>query len=442
MTERLKWKAVPWIGAATCTVAAAFACPQVARSESDPATRSASEHADAWIEDLGSSSFATRKTATQQLTAAGTQAIRAVSTAVTNTDPEVAYRARAILTSIAESDAASVPVLLELEHTGPTRVAHVVGGILKIPDVQRRSSLFKQRIQDQSATQLRLARLDVMQRRTASAWRRVRQLQSLHQRFGLFAAPNPILAVIACLEVDSPDADVRAGRIQNRSEKVLALVQQARTDLTEGRLDEARRFATVAGRLGTALDRISIPRRFLAEIESTTLMRAARANVQAGRIDAAREELVRAETIDRKYGLFAQAVRPETRMLFVLFRARDPAGDMRALVAKPKELAASLLQLARADLDSQQLRAARRKADLARLLDVDERAKFFVRDIDDLLNNSVARRDVAQRLLEIALEFEHEGDRAQAENWLAHVVRVYPTTEAAMEASRLLKSLP
>jgi TolA-binding protein len=75
-------------------------------------------------------------------------------------------------------------------------------------------------------------------------------------------------------------------------------------------------------------------------------------------------------------------------------------------------------------------------------LGVDDRAKFFVKDIDDILNNSVQRRDVAERLLQIALEFTNEGDRAQATNWLAHVVRVYPTTEAAVKASQLLESMP
>ncbi len=368
--------------------------------------------------------------------------MRAVASAVTSTDPEVAYRARAILTRIAESDGASVSVLLELKHTRSARVASFVGSVLKSPEIRRQSRLFELKLKQESATELRLARTDVIERRTASAWRRVRKLQSLHQRYGLFAAPNPILAVIACLEVEALGAQASATDIPNRSEKVLALVHQARLDLSAGQLREARRFATVASRLGSALDRNSVPQRILAEIESVALLRAARENVTAGRLRAARNDLDRAVATDRKYGLFAQAVHPETRALFILFRVNDAAGDMRMLTAKPETLAAALLQLAHEDAGVHQLKAARRKAASAHALGVDDRAKFVIQDIADLLNNSTKRRDVAQRLLEIAQEFEHEGDRAQAENWLAHVVRVYPTTEAAIKASRLLKSLP
>ena len=65
-----------------------------------------------------------------------------------------------------------------------------------------------------------------------------------------------------------------------------------------------------------------------------------------------------------------------------------------------------------------------------------------MKDINDILNNSVKRQVVAQRLLEIGQEFTNEDDLAQARNWLAHVVRVYPTTEASTKAGQLLKALP
>jgi hypothetical protein len=335
-----------------------------------------------------------------------------------------------------------VEVLLEVEHTGRPRVAHIVRRILELPAVQQQYKLFMKKIKEQSEAELSRARRDLMLGQSVSAWRRVRQLQSLDKRYGLFGQPNPILAVIACLEVESPDASVRANGIQNRAEKVRALLQQARSDLVEGRIEESRRFATVADRIGNSTARNSDPRRLLTEIGTITLLQSARADFAAGRLEAAREKVLDAQETDRQYGLFAQAVNPETRALFILFRASDPEGDMRALNAKPQEVATALLQLARANVKSKQFHAAHRKAISAQALGVDDRAKFFVKDLNDILNNLVDRQVVAQRLLEIGQEFTNEDDLAQAKNWLAHVVRVYPLTEASFKADKLLKTLP
>ena len=443
MTKRLNRNAIVWIGfVAVCTVATGFVCRELGGGQSNSAAQSVPNHIRNWIADLGSNSFATRETATQQLTAAEAQAIRAVSAAAVSRDLEVAYRAQIILTRIAQRDGSSMEVLLEVERTAPQRVAQIVHRILKMPAVQQRYKLFKKKMTEQSGAELGRARRDVILGRSDSAWHRVRQLQLLDKRYGLFGQPNPILAVIACLEVESPDANFRISNIQNRAEKVQALLQQARIDLIGGRIEEARRFTTVANRLGSSLDRDSDPRLLLAEIETGTLLQTARADIAAGQLDAARKKVLQAQETDRKYGLFAQAVVPETRALFILFRANDLKGDMRALNAKPREIVAELLQLARADLASGRLQAARRKAVSAKALGVEDRAKFFVKDIDDIVNNSVERRVVAQRLLEIGQEFANEGKLAQARNWLAHIVRVFPTTKASIKAGQLLKSLP
>lgn len=443
MARHLNPNAIVRIGfVAACTMATGFVCPRPGGGQTNPPAQSARDHVHKWIADLGSDSFAARETATQRLTAAGVQAVRAVSAAALNREPEVAWRARAILRRIAQNDGTSMEVLLDVERTGPEPVAQIVRGILKLPAVQEHYKLFKKKMKEQSEAELSRARRDVMLRRTESAWRRVRQLQSLDKKYGLFGKPNPILAVIACLEVESPDTSFRASGIRNRVEKVRALLKQARIDLIEGRIEEARRFATVANRLGISLASHADPRLLLAEIKSITLLRTARADIAAGRLDAARKKVLQLQETDRQYGLFAHAVDPETRALFVLFRANDLEGDLKALSAKPRELAAALLQLARADLESQRFHAARRKAASAQALGVDDRAKFFVKDIDDILDSSVTRRVVAQRLLEIGQEFANEGDVPQAKNWLAHIVRVYPATVASIKAGQLLKSLP
>lgn len=443
MAEARVRSATIWIRVlAACTVTAGFASLGLPAGQSDPVTLSVTDQVNRWVTDLANRSFAVRQTATRRLMTTGSQAVRGVAASVDSDDPEVALRSKIILTRIAQTDVSSVGFFLEAEHTGSPRLVRIVGKILQLPALQRESRLFRRRLTEQSEAELVLARRDVILGRSDSAWRRVRQLQSLDKRYGLFGQPNPVLAVIACLEVESADANFKANGIRNRAEKVQALLQQARIDLADGAIEESRRFATVANRLGSSPAQTAAPRLLLVEIESITLLQKARKDFAAGRLAAAREKVRQARETDRRYGLFTQAVHPETRAMFILFRASDPDGDLRVLNQKPTKVAARLLKSARADLDSKRFREARHKAASAHALGVDDRAKFFVKDIDDILNNSVQRRDVAERLLQIALEFTNEGDRAQATNWLAHVVRVYPTTEAAVKASQLLKSMP
>ncbi len=63
-------------------------------------------------------------------------------------------------------------------------------------------------------------------------------------------------------------------------------------------------------------------------------------------------------------------------------------------------------------------------------------------DINRILSNPVTRKAQAERLFEIGQEFANEGELSQSKNWLAHIVRVYPTSDASIKAAQLLKSLP
>jgi hypothetical protein len=146
--------------------------------------------------------------------------------------------------------------------------------------------------------------------------------------------------VIACLEVESADANFKASGIHNRAEKVQTLLQQARLDLDDGSFEESRRFATVANRLGSSPAQTAAPRLLLVEIESITLLQEARKDFAAGRLAAAKKKVSQARETDRRYGLFTQAVHPETRAMFILFRANDSGGDLRMLNQKPTEVAA------------------------------------------------------------------------------------------------------
>ncbi len=422
--------------------ATGWAFPERGRSQSESPAQTPPETVRKWIADLGSHSYATRRTATRRLTAAGVPVMRAVSNAAVSSDPEVAYRVRTILTRIAKRDGASVVVLLEMERTGSQCVASTARSILEVTAVQAHYKLFMQEMVTRSQAKLSQAMRDLNRGRSDSAWRQVRQVQTLNKRYKLFGQPNPILVVLACLEVETPDESVRVNGIQNRDDKVQALLTQARVEFTDGRIAEARRFVAVANRIGSSILRNPDQRLLIAEIQSLTLLHSARADIAAGRIDAAREKVRQVEKSDRQYGLFLKSVNPETRALLILFKANQSEDDdLRVLTAKPRELADALLKLARADLKSDQLYEARRKAVSAQSLKVTGRAASVVKDIDAAFKFE-KRRTVAERLLEIGEEFTTDGNIAQAKNWLAHVAKVYPKTESAAKAGHLLKLLP
>lgn len=410
-------------------------CPRLHAGEPSP------EQIRQWVVELGDPLFAVRFKATERLAAAGAPAVRAVAVATVSDDLEVAHRARRILKTIALADVDSVPALLELQENAAADVARVVEGVLKLPRVQQQCELFVVRTRERAEDTLRLARGDLMAGRTATAWRRVQEVESLDKEYGLFEPPSPVLAVVGCLEVEATDERV-SGKIEDRPAKARAALRQARVDVAAGRFEQGRRFVTAAERLGVSQDLGAGLQVLLAELDAADLLRAARADVAAGRTEAGRAKLLQIREADKKYGLFAKALNAETRARLVLFRSGDEKADLETLQAAPADLSRTLLESAKADLDAERLQAARRKASAARRLGIDERAKFFVKDIDDLLRDSVKRQTVADRLLEISGEFAAEGNTAQARNWLAHIVRVYPTTDAAEEAGRRLTSLP
>jgi type II secretory pathway component GspD/PulD (secretin) len=273
---------------------------------------------------------------------------------------------------------------------------------------------------------LQAARADFKAGNLEAAKAKAQQAATIDVAFELFEdSPERILSDIALAGPQSPSARPVANNMpqpgassSQLKEQALALLQAARADLKAGRLDAARSKAQQAASINVAYDLFEdSPERILSDItladpnsgtsrpvansmppqgansnqlkeQALALLQSARADLKAGRIDAARTKAQQASGIDVTYDLFEDSPERLLTDIGLASRTNGPAGSPTAALppvsmpqasttpaAAPtapatKQQAQSLLQAARMDLRAGKMDDARAKVSQAALLDV------------------------------------------------------------------------